>query len=112
MTTQPLLVALVPVLLAILFALVKVGFLIWVFIRTQKVPAICYAVYLLLASVGQFLVPALIAQTVGARDVVVLQGMISAYGAFTTLIETVLFIWLVRSLLKSPRPDASPSYDS
>lgn len=95
----------IPSLLSIAFLLTKAGFLIWVFIRTQKIWAICYALYVVLASLANFVVPAAVSRFAytGSVDAALSLLVISIYGAVSTLIEVVLFIGLVRSLLKSPR---------
>ncbi|MEM9088294.1 MAG: hypothetical protein AAGC93_06065 [Cyanobacteria bacterium P01_F01_bin.53] len=105
MTQLPWFADLLPVISILLLALVKVGFLIWVFVRTQKISAISYAVYVVLAGFGNFLVPVLLFQSATADNVRLFHIMRSVYGSFSALVETVLFIWLVRSLLRSPRPD-------
>lgn len=102
----------IPSLLTIAFLLAKAGFLIWVFIRTQKVWAIGYAVYVVLASFSNFIVPAAVSSVSSVNSAVSVQSMFAIYGAVSTFIEVVLFIGLVQSLLKSPRPTANSSpYD-
>lgn len=102
----------IPSLLTIALLLTKAGFLIWVFIRTQKVWAIGYALYVVLASVSNFIVPAVISSVSSTSSAVGFQSIFAIYGAVSTLIEVVLFIGLVQSLLKSPRKSAQPIVQS
>lgn len=98
-----------PVVSTTLFALVKAGFLIWVYIRTQKNSAIAYGLFILLASAGGLVAPALLVSIFSVNDTATLQTSLFAYGFLSSLIEVCLFIWFVRSLLKSPRSSLSDS---
>ncbi|MEL6815289.1 MAG: hypothetical protein AAFP03_10810 [Cyanobacteria bacterium J06598_3] len=94
----------IPTVLAIALQLAKAGFLIWVFIRTQKIWAIGYAVYVVLASLANFIVPAVVTSVSSTDAFTSVQSIFAIYGFVSTLIEVVLFIGLVQSLLKSHRP--------
>ncbi|MGB3297719.1 MAG: hypothetical protein WBA76_05575 [Phormidesmis sp.] len=81
--------------------LVKVGFLIWVFSRSQKPVAIVYAAYILISAVVSTGLPAFLSQFFsGSEDVAAYTLTLATYGVVNALVEVVLFIWFVRSLLK------------
>ena len=85
--------------------LLKVGFLIWVFIRTRQGAAIAYALYVLLSNTLGNL-PYQILERVSSANPVEGEAIASAMFAIRisgVFIETALFIWLIWSVLKSPR---------
>lgn len=69
----------------------KVGFLVWAYIRTRKLAAIAYGIYVL-ASV---IFPIVILPQLSP-------DYYPVYSIVTAVLEAVLFVWLVRSLLKRP----------
>lgn len=86
--------------LAISFAslLAKLGFLIWAYAKTGQLAAPCYGVYLL---VSRFLIPTFFREE-SAQIVLQLNAPTAVTISF--LLDAVLFCWLVRSLVKTPRP--------
>ena len=79
--------------------IVKFAFLFWVYVRTQKLAAMVYGVFLLIAGLVPFILPRLLT----ARDFGTIWLFLNAGTAF---VEVGLFIWLVRSLIKRPTPSS------
>ena len=88
-------------LVAIATTLVKIGFLVWVFIRTNKAAAVVYAVYSLLSIILNYTYPLLVSQFVSVDSFAII-GV--AIGTVKGLIELGLFIWLILSLTRRSRP--------
>ena len=83
--------------------LVKVGFLVWVFSRSQKSAVIVYAAYVLISAVVSAVLPAFLSQFFsGSKDIAVYTLTLLTYGVVNSLVEVALFIWFVQSLLKRP----------
>lgn len=69
----------------------KIGFLVWAYAKTNKLAAIAYGLYVLLsAALPIFILPRI--------D----PDYFALYQLITIFIETLLFVWLVRSLIKRP----------
>jgi len=77
--------------------LIKVAFLVWVFVRTQKVPAIVYAVHMLLFHLGVTFIPIWLGESSSTGFSLLFLSLFSA------VIEVILFIWLILSLMKRSR---------
>ncbi len=70
---------------------IKIGFLVWAYVKTRKPAAIAYGLYVLAsAALPAFILP--------QRN----PDYFALYQLITILIETLLFVWLVRSLIKRP----------
>lgn len=83
--------------------LVKVGFLVWVFSRSQKSAAIVYAAYILISAVVSAVLPAFFSQFFSrTEDIAVYTLTLLTYGVVNSLAEVALFIWFVQPLLKRP----------
>lgn len=69
----------------------KIGFLVWAYVKTRKLAAIAYGLYVLIsAALPVFILPR------------INSDYFALYQLITILIETLLFVWLVRSLIKRP----------
>lgn len=83
--------------------LVKVGFLVWVFSRSQKPAAIVYAAYILISAVVSAVLPAFLSQFFSRSEGIAVYTLtLLTYGVVNSLVEVALFIWFVQSLLKRP----------
>lgn len=89
---------------ALICFIAKAICLVWAFVRTQKIVAILYLVFLMVSPV----VPLVMVRLLGAERYAF---FILYYGAGAGIVEAALFIWLVRSLIKrlSLTLDASTS---
>ncbi|MGI8932914.1 hypothetical protein [Leptolyngbya sp. BC1307] len=74
---------------ACLFA--KVGFLVWAYVRTHKLAPIFYGIYV----VASVVFPVVILPQVSP-------SYYPLYSIASGVLEAILFVWLVRSLLKRP----------
>lgn len=70
---------------------IKIGFLVWAYVKTRKLAPIVYGLYLLSSTV----MPILILPQLNP-------DYFPLYQLITIFIETLLFVWLVRSLIKRP----------
>lgn len=69
---------------------IKIGFLIWAYVRTRKLAAIAYGLYVFASAAVPIL---LLPQS---------PDYYPLYQLITALLETTFFVWLVRSLIKRP----------
>ncbi|MGB3295673.1 MAG: hypothetical protein WBB01_22035 [Phormidesmis sp.] len=72
---------------------VKIGFLVWAYMRTRQLAAIIYGLYILMGVA----VPIVVFPQVDPDS-----DFFYRYQIATAVIETTLFVWLVRSLIKRP----------
>ena len=71
--------------------LAKVGFLVWAYVRTHKLAPVFYGIY----AVASVAFPVVILPQVSP-------SYYPLYSIASGVLEAILFIWLVRSLLKRP----------
>ena len=76
--------------------------LVWVFVRSRKVAALVYLGFLLLSAFAPIVIGQFVSSSGFALSIFLINGS-------SAIIETGLFIWLVRSLLKRRIPPVTPA---